>query len=152
WDSYGPRSERIDVLDAGTGTVLNSQTVSSFTGGQYLVWNVSGHVQFCITNLVGGSNAVVSGLFFGPGAVSASGVQDAGFESPNVGTGSWGDFQYNPTGTRWNFTGSAGVAGNGSGFTSGNPNAPEGTQVGFLQGTGALTQSVNMAAGSYQLT
>src|SRR5262249_6879299 len=69
WDSYGPRSERIDVLDAGTGTVLNSQTVSSFAGGQYLVWNVSGHVQFRVTNLVAGANAVVSGLFFGTGTV-----------------------------------------------------------------------------------
>src|SRR5262249_48644306 len=64
WDNYGPRSEQIDVLDAGTGTVLNSQTVSSFAGGQYLVWNISGHVQFLITNLVSGSNAVISGLFF----------------------------------------------------------------------------------------
>jgi hypothetical protein len=45
--------------------VLNSQTVSSFVGGQYLVWNVSGHVQFRVTNLVSGRNAVISGVFFG---------------------------------------------------------------------------------------
>src|SRR5207249_1487162 len=60
-------------------------------------------------------------------AASVNTIGDAGFEIPNVGTGSWGDFQYDPTGTPWTFTGGAGVAGNGSGFTSGNPDAPEGT-------------------------
>jgi IPT/TIG domain len=71
WDGYGPRSERIDVLDTN-GDVLDSRTLSSFQGGQYEVWDISGHVQFRITNLVNGSNAVISGLFFG-GPVAASG-------------------------------------------------------------------------------
>jgi hypothetical protein len=70
WDNYGPRQERIDVLDAATGTVLDSRTLTNFSGGQYEVWNVSGHVQFRVTNLVNGSNAVISGLFFGPGAAA----------------------------------------------------------------------------------
>ena len=44
--------------------MLNTQTLtSSFNGGVYLVWNVSGHVQFRIT-WNAGANAVVSGLFF----------------------------------------------------------------------------------------
>src|SRR5262249_40450485 len=71
---------------------------------------------------------------------------------PNVGTGTFGAFQYDPSGVAWNFSGGAGVAGNGSGFTSGNPNAPEGTQVGFLQGTGSFNHSVNLAAGSHQIS
>ena len=84
-------------------------------------------------------------------------LADAGFESPAGGTGSFSDYVYDPTGTPWTFSGSAGngsgVAGNGSGFTSGNPNAPEGTQVGFLQATGSFSQAVTgMAAGTYQLT
>ena len=62
WDST-TRSERIDIVDAATGAVLNSQTTSSFNGGKYLVWNVSGHVQIQITRLTG-ANAVLSGLFF----------------------------------------------------------------------------------------
>jgi hypothetical protein len=70
-----------------------------------------------------------------------------------VGTGSFGSFQTDPAGTPWTFSGSAGVAGNGSGFTAGNPNAPEGTQVGFLQGTGSFSQTVaGLAAGTYQLS
>src|SRR5262249_57081705 len=80
---------------------------------------------------------------------SAPSLANASFETPNIGTGSWGAFQYNPSGTGWTFSGGAGEAGNGSGFTNGNPNAPDGTQVAFLQGTGSMSQVVNFAAGSY---
>ncbi|HWE37485.1 MAG TPA: fibronectin type III domain-containing protein [Isosphaeraceae bacterium] len=66
WDNRG-RVERIDVIDPTTGAVLDSRTISSFTGGDYLSWNLRGHVQIRVTNLAG-PNAVVSGLFFGPGA------------------------------------------------------------------------------------
>jgi hypothetical protein len=37
--------------------------MSNFTAGQYLVWNLSGHVKLRITR-TGGLNAVISGLFF----------------------------------------------------------------------------------------
>jgi RHS repeat-associated protein len=64
WDNIG-RSERVDVLDAETGKVLDSRTVSSFGGGVYEVWGLRGHVQLRLTNLGGpSSNAVASGLFF----------------------------------------------------------------------------------------
>jgi hypothetical protein len=63
WDN-SPRVQRVDVLDAATQTVLDSRTVSNFRQGEYLVWNVQGHVTFRITNL-GVSNGVVSGIFFG---------------------------------------------------------------------------------------
>ncbi len=63
WDNAG-RSERIDVLDAGTGTVLDTRTVTGFNSGQYLVWNISGHVVVRVT-MTAGANAVVSGIFFG---------------------------------------------------------------------------------------
>ena len=35
----------------------------SFHNGQYITWNISGHVQLKFTNLAG-ANAVISGLFF----------------------------------------------------------------------------------------
>jgi hypothetical protein len=63
WDNAG-RSERVDVIDPSTGKVLNSQTVSGFGNGKYLVWNITGHVQIKITRLAG-PDAVLSGLFFG---------------------------------------------------------------------------------------
>ena len=81
-------------------------------------------------------------------------VGDAGFEQPYAGpAGVWGSFIYDPTGTAWSFAGAAGVSANGSGFTSGNPAAPEGAQVGFVQTTGSLSQSVaGWAGGSYVIT
>jgi RHS repeat-associated protein len=57
-------------------------------------------------------------------------VANSVFETPAVGTG---NFQYNPTGGSWTFSGGTGVSANGSGFTSGNPGAPEGGQVAFIQ-------------------
>ena len=64
WDGSS-RAERVDVLDAISQTVLDTRTVSGFHNGEYLVWNLSGHVTVKIT-LTGGGNAVASGLFFGP--------------------------------------------------------------------------------------
>ena len=83
---------------------------------------------------------------------SPTGFTDPGFENPSKGTGG-SAYQYDPTGSAWSFSGSAGLAGNGSGFTSGNPNAPQGSQVAFLQETGTISQVVNFAAaGSYQIS
>jgi hypothetical protein len=64
WDST-TRIQRIDILDAATGAVLDTRTISSFNTGQYLVWTVSGHVTIQATWL-GGWNAIVNGLFFDP--------------------------------------------------------------------------------------
>ena len=63
WDN-SPRVQRVDVIDATSQTVLDSRTVSNFRQGEYLVWNLQGHVTFRVTNL-GNANGVVSGIFFG---------------------------------------------------------------------------------------
>ncbi len=77
-------------------------------------------------------------------------VADQGFEQVQVGAG---QYKYRPTGSPWTFTGSAGISANNSGFTSGNPPAPEGTQVAFLQTTGSISQTdSDWAAGSYTLS
>ncbi len=78
--------------------------------------------------------------------VAIDAVSDPGFETPSV-----GGYEYSPSGSPWTFSNSAGLSGNGSGFTSGNPNAPEGTQVAFLQGTGSVSQSINLPGGTYTL-
>jgi len=44
----------------------------------------------------------------------------------------------------WKFTGTAGISGNGSIYTKNNP-APAGSQVGFIQNRGSITQSVMLA-------
>ncbi len=77
-------------------------------------------------------------------------IGDPGFEQVVVGSG---QFQYCPTGSPWTFAGGSGISGNNSGFTAGNPPAPEGVQVAFLQTTGSFSQSVaDWAAGSYVLS
>ena len=60
WDTT-VRVTRVDVLDAATQQVLSTQTLQSFNGGVYLVWNLQGHVILRFTS-TGGSNAVLSGL------------------------------------------------------------------------------------------
>jgi subtilase family serine protease len=62
WDASG-RSETIQVVDANSNAVLDTRTVSSFSNGEYLVWNISGHVKINVI-WTGGVNAVVSGVFF----------------------------------------------------------------------------------------
>jgi uncharacterized membrane protein YkoI len=64
WDKNG-RSEQIQIANASTGAVLDTETISSFSGGEYLQWNMSGNVVIKLTCLAG-YNAVISGLFFDP--------------------------------------------------------------------------------------
>ena len=65
WDSAG-RAQTVTILDQATGTQLDSRTLSSFVNGTYLVWTVTGHVTIQIARTAG-SNAVLSGIFFGSG-------------------------------------------------------------------------------------
>jgi len=72
WDKNG-RAETIQILDGATNAVLDSRSISGFTGGIYLVWNISGNVKVNVI-MNAWPNAVVSGVFFGGGAPSAPGV------------------------------------------------------------------------------
>lgn len=86
WDSSA-RAERVDVLDAATGSTLDTRTLTSFNGGQYLVWQLNGHVRLRVTK-TGGINAVLSALFFDSGA--AAGGPSATFVKADATTqGSW---------------------------------------------------------------
>ena len=62
WDRNG-RTQTVEVLDAATGALLDARTVSDFSGGTYLTWDLAGSVRLRVTN-AGGTNAVLSGLFF----------------------------------------------------------------------------------------
>jgi streptogramin lyase len=90
WDIYGGgRTERVDILDAN-GNVLDTRSVSSFVNGQYLVWNLSGHVLVRITNTNLAGNAVVSGLFFGAGGATGGSSGTASFVKTDATTsGFW---------------------------------------------------------------
>jgi predicted RecA/RadA family phage recombinase/DNA-directed RNA polymerase subunit K/omega len=74
-------------------------------------------------------------------------IGDDGFELPALAAST---FQYAPSGSPWQFSAGAGVCSNGSAF--GNPNAPDGVQAAFIQGTGSVSQSVYLDAGAYGLS
>jgi hypothetical protein len=73
-----------------------------------------------------------------------------GFEVPSVGA----TVAYDPTGgpPAIAYSGDAGVAGNGSSLTSGNPAAPQGSQVGFVQDTGSFSGTGGLNAGTYTIS
>jgi len=64
WPEYG-RSEQIQVQNASSGAVLDTETISNFNTGLYLRWQLTGDVNIQFSSL-GGINTVVSGLFFDP--------------------------------------------------------------------------------------
>jgi YD repeat-containing protein len=84
-------------------------------------------------------------------AVSLNGspVSNGGFETPSLG---FGNFAYAPAGATWSFGPGAGISNNGSAFTSGNPNAPAGVQVGLIQRSDSMSQSITLAAATYTLS
>jgi uncharacterized protein YabE (DUF348 family) len=102
-------------------------------------------VQLIGVNPLGGDNTA----FVDQVAISGNVISDSGFEVPAL---TMNSFQYAPSGSAWQFTGSAGISSDESNFTLGNPNAPNGTQVAFLQGTGSISQSVYLNSGSYSLS
>ncbi len=91
WDNNG-RSQKVEALDAATGAVLDTRTVSGFQGGTYLSWDLTGNVRFRFTNLVASSNAVLSGVFFGntPASTPAPASAAASYVGTDAAThGSW---------------------------------------------------------------
>ncbi len=87
WDFNG-RTQTVSILDGTTNAVLDSQSVSSFQNGKYLVWKLTGHVIIRVTN-TGPANAVISGLFFDPAGASST-VAAPTFNPP---AGSYGSGQ-----------------------------------------------------------
>src|SRR5262249_30684174 len=49
------------------GNTLDSRSISAFSSGGWVVWNLSGHVTLRLTTTAG-PNAAVSGIFFSPPA------------------------------------------------------------------------------------
>jgi hypothetical protein len=65
WANQGS-AQTIQVLDAVSGTVLDSQRLTNFSKGVYLSWRVVGHVQFKIVSNSALAPASVMGMFFDP--------------------------------------------------------------------------------------
>jgi hypothetical protein len=137
----------IDGMVVGTFNKLTGTNYSPLITSSFTVDTGSHVLAIQGTDLAGGDNTV----FIDQVAVNSLSVAvgDAGFEAPSVGQGA---FVYNPAGSPWTFLQSAGISGNGSAFTGGNPGAPQGSQVAFLQAHGSASQSIVLPAGTYELT
>lgn len=79
WDKQG-RSETVQIFNANTNTLLDAETLSNFSGGTYLVWNISGSVKISVA-AIAGPNPVISGVFFGG---STTGGSTGGGSGPGV--------------------------------------------------------------------
>ncbi|HLL90813.1 MAG TPA: putative Ig domain-containing protein, partial [Tepidisphaeraceae bacterium] len=84
WDTT-TRAQTIEAFDASTGTSLApAQAISSYNGGQYVVFGVLGNVRFRFTR-TGANNVVVSGIFFDPASSAAATVTVAAVnDAPSV--------------------------------------------------------------------
>jgi len=144
---------RIDLAwVSGSGLAATSYNLkrSTIQGGPYTtIANVTAtsYVDSGLTNGVTYYYVVsavnTNGESFNSPEVSATAqaVANFGFETPSIGA----NYQYNPSGALWTFSGGsgngAGILGNGSGFN--NPNAPEGTQAAFVQSYGTISQTLS---------
>jgi len=82
-------------------------------------------------------------------------ILNPGFESPPLPPAGIQAYPAPAGYSFWSFGGNdAGITGNGSGFTVGNPNAPEGSQVAYLQQSGTISQSLGgfQAGQAYSFT
>lgn len=79
------RAETIQIFDRRTNALLDARSISGFSSGVYLVWNVTGNVRITVT-ATAGPNAAISGVFFGAGSGS-SGSTSPPSGSPAAGTG-----------------------------------------------------------------
>ncbi len=80
-------------------------------------------------------------------------VPNGSFEAPNAGAANYYyAFQYDPIDANWTFSPWSGISANGTGFTNGNPNAPDGEQVGLIQFNGTISQMLFVGGGQYTLS
>jgi hypothetical protein len=136
----------VDNTVVGSFNNISSAMYNSYSTAIFTAPAGAHTITFRGTNLNGGDNTLLIDQvsLTQPSSI----VLDGGFESPAQLPGK---FAYVPTGSPWMFAGDAGISANGSAFTLANPVAPQGSQVGVLQGTGSMTQYVTLSAGTYAL-
>ena len=141
---YQKSYQTIDVSVDGTVYGQNIDPVNTLYGYYYTTTFAvtAGEHQILFQGM--DPNKDDSTAFIDQVTLTANGIDDPSFERPSLALGT---SKPNPTGTPWTYTGTTGVASNGSGITSGNPNAPAGSQVAYIQGTGYMTQTVNLVPG-----
>ena len=149
-----PSNEEFQVwIDPNTPNALNVGTINpvntiynTYTSSPFTIAAGVHTIEFLgMLNPLGSGNIA----FVDVVSLSANGLNDGSFDTPILATAT---SQVAPPGSPWTFTGSAGIAQNGSGMTAGNPGAPSGGQVAFIAGNGGIGQTVNLIAGTYTVS
>jgi hypothetical protein len=145
----GHQSVRVSIDGTAIGTFQPSGTNWSLSPSYAFTVAAGTHTLELAGVGSGGSDytAFVDTVTVAP--VTGAPFANGSFEMPALGGGG---YSYNTAGATWTFAGASGMTVNSSAFTSGNPNAPDGTQSAFLQNAGVATQTFTLAAGSYNLT
>ena len=88
-DWPGGTSEAFRVTDDATGAVLDTRSLSSFAGGAYLSWDVTGDVTISVSNTAG-DTALLSAVYFDPATSAPTPGGTATFSGEDTTTqGSW---------------------------------------------------------------
>ncbi len=151
--NFGASNQTIQVLVDGVGVGMfapTSTAYQAFSTPSFALAAGSHTITFTGLASSGDNTVFLDSVAIAKDITSSTPtVGDPGFEAVPVGPGG---YTYDPTGSAWTFSGTSGLSGNGTAFTSGNPSAPQGQQVAFLQNQGSISQAVaNWAAGSYHL-
>ena len=147
--AYDGLGRRVKTTEYGPGMTANIQP----KGTDYILFTTAPFVlpAGSYTLSFEGQNPATSGntntALLDDVKLNATLVANGGFETPTI-----QGYQVAPTGSSWSFSGISGIAANGSTMTSGNPLAPEGNQVAFVQNDGSLSQIATVAAGTYTLS
>jgi hypothetical protein len=115
-----------DYYDNGDGI----QHVADPHPVNYYLWGGGGGWYGKLSNVNGTGDVIIPGAIFATPAISA--------------------YKADPTGATWAFSGTAGIAANGSSL--GNPAAAAGSQAAYVQGTGSFSEVVNFSGGMADLT
>jgi len=146
--AYDGLSRRVKITEYGPGVTATIQP----KGSDYTTFNTApftlpaGSYTITFEGLTSGDDLVLVDSV----ALNNTLVANGSFESPDLSEER--GYQYQPGGATWSFTGHTGIAYNGSDLTSRNPDAPDGKQVGFVQGTGTIFQTHSVTAGTYTLS
>jgi hypothetical protein len=142
--------QQIEVLVDGVsvGAVIpNSNGYATYQTSNFTVAAGTHSIQFIGLNPTGGDNtAFIDEVTVVP---AVDPISDGSFEAPGLAATT---YQYTPSGSPWAFNGTSGITSNNSAFTSSTANAPDGSQVAFVQQGGSISQSVYLNAGTYSLS
>jgi hypothetical protein len=142
--SYQEIEVLVDTVPEGTINPVNT-TYSSYQSSTFTVATGVHTVEFLGLDPQQGDNTA----FIDQVAISANAVNDGSFETPALVPNAE---QVAPAGSPWQFSGNAGVSRNASSITLGNPKAPDGAQVGFIEGSASMSQSIDLDANTYNLS